>query len=178
MLVKSPWMRRRVFLSAGLTSAVLAVTSGCGRASGGPYYRFFSAEEARTVEAVCARLIPADGDPGAREARVVNFLDIQLTRHFKRHQGVYRQGLAAVESASRTKWGKPFEAINMDQQVEVLSEIEENSGDFFELILTHTRQGFYGDPRHGGNHEMVSWRMLGLPFPQVRGRQQYDAKVG
>ena len=45
---------------------------------------------------------------------------------------------------------------------------------FFQLILDPHQQGFYGDPRHGGNREMVSWKMLGLPFPPIRGRQRYD----
>ena len=30
--------------------------------------------------------------------------------------------------------------------------------------------GFYGDPRHGGNKDRVSWRMLGVPDPPIRGR--------
>ena len=51
---------------------------------------------------------------------------------------------------------------------------EENSKEFFDLILAHTRQGFYGDPRHGGNRDRVSWKMVGLPFPPVRGRMHYD----
>jgi gluconate 2-dehydrogenase gamma chain len=49
-----------------------------------------------------------------------------------------------------------------------------SSRDFFALILSHTMQGFYGDPRHGGNRERVSWKMLGLPYPPIRGRLHYD----
>jgi gluconate 2-dehydrogenase gamma chain len=37
-------------------------------------------------------------------------------------------------------------------------------------------QGFYGDPRHGGNREGVSWKMLGLPYPPIRGRLRYDVR--
>jgi hypothetical protein len=29
---------------------------------------------------------------------------------------------------------------------------------------------FYGDPRHGGNKDRVSWKMLGVPDPPIRGR--------
>jgi gluconate 2-dehydrogenase gamma chain len=54
-----------------------------------------------------------------------------------------------------------------------LNSTEERSGPFFYLMLTHTRQGFYGDPRHGGNRDMASWKMLNLPTPPVRGRQRY-----
>jgi gluconate 2-dehydrogenase gamma chain len=64
--------------------------------------------------------------------------------------------------------------------VVVLEDIENRSRVFFDLILAHTLQGFYGDPRHGGNRNMASWRMLGLACPPVRGRRQSgDApKVG
>jgi gluconate 2-dehydrogenase gamma chain len=136
-------------------------------------WRFFTAEEARTVDAVCAQLIPADRDPGAREAGVVNYIDIQLTRRFKRHQRVYRQGIKGVDAASRAKFGKRFVDLSSQQQVEALNAVEENSKVFFDLILAHARQGFYGDPRHGGNRNMVSWKMVGLTFPPVRGRQHY-----
>jgi hypothetical protein len=36
-------------------------------------------------------------------------------------------------------------------------------------------QGFYGDPRHGGNLNRVSWKMLRLPYPPVRGRYDFNA---
>ena len=41
---------------------------------------------------------------------------------------------------------------------------------FFALLRDHTMMGFYGDPRHGGNKDRVSWRMLGVPDPPIRGR--------
>jgi gluconate 2-dehydrogenase gamma chain len=38
----------------------------------------------------------------------------------------------------------------------------------------HTLEGYYGSPRHGGNRDAASWRMLGLDEPPLRGRAQYD----
>jgi gluconate 2-dehydrogenase gamma chain len=172
-------LKRRTFLGAGLSAATGAAIS-CGGARNSAW-RFFTASEAQTVEAICEQIIPADRDAGARQAGVVDYIDIQLTRHFKRYRKTYRQGLAAVDSASRAKFGKRFAELPADRQTEALIEVEENSRAFFDLILNHTRQGFYGDPRHGGNRNMASWKMLGLPFPPVRGRQRYgeeQPKVG
>jgi gluconate 2-dehydrogenase gamma chain len=165
-------VRRRTFLGAGLSAAVLGPTVGCGGKAGS--WRYFSPSEARTLEAVCAQLIPADRDPGAREAGVVNYIDIQLTRAFRKHRAAYRQGLAAIDAESRAKAGKSFADLPAADQIEVLNAIEEKAPAFFDLLLTHARQGFYGDPRHGGNRNMASWKMVGLPFPPVRGRQHYD----
>ena len=74
-----------------------------------------------------AQLIPADRDPGAKEAFVVNYIDIQLTRQFKKHQRAYRQGIAALDAASRAKSGKRFVELPPEAQVEALNALEESS---------------------------------------------------
>lgn len=53
--------------------------------------RFFTPQEARTVEAFCARLLPGTPeDPGAREAGVVYFIDAVMADQEGFAQGVYR----------------------------------------------------------------------------------------
>jgi gluconate 2-dehydrogenase gamma chain len=171
--MRSHKLKRRTFLGAGLAAA--AAGGGLTYATrGSSPWRFFTPTEARTVDAICAQLIPADRDAGASEAGVVNYIDIQLTRPFQKHQRAYRRGLAALDAAARARFGKPFAELPAAAQIEALNALEENEPAFFDLLLTHARQGFYGDPRHGGNRNRVSWKMLGLPFPPVRGRQHYD----
>jgi len=171
-------LRRRSLLGAGLVAAAgTAISCTAGR-NASPW-RFFTAAEARTLEAICAQLIPADRDPGAKEAGVVNYIDLQLSLRFGKHRLAYRQGLAAVDAASLARFGNPFVSLAPERQIEVLAAVERDSKAFFDLLLAHTRQGFYGDPRHGGNRNMASWKMLGLPYPQVRGREHYGvAKAG
>jgi gluconate 2-dehydrogenase gamma chain len=173
MEVERVTLRRRTLIGVGL-SAIAGSAISCARGKGAGTWRFLTAAEAQTLEAVCAQLIPADRDPGAKEAGVVNYIDIQVSKRFKKHQGTYRQGIAGVDAASRSQFGKPFVELPSGQQIEVLNAVEENSKAFFDLLVNHTRQGFYGDPRHGGNRNMASWKMVGLPFPPVRGRQRYD----
>ena len=64
------------------------------------------------------------------------------------------------------------------QQFEIVSAIEKDNKTFFDLVRAHTMQGYYGTPRHGGNRDAVSWRMLGLDEPPLRGRAQYDLTAG
>jgi gluconate 2-dehydrogenase gamma chain len=71
---------------------------------------------------------------------------------------------------------KAFPDLPPEQQTEVLMEVETKDAEFFNLIRTHTMQGFYGDPRHGGNRDEVSWKMLGMPCPPVRGRLPFQRK--
>lgn len=167
MTSNSQKMRRRSVLGALLAGAA------CGTRKNAAGWRFFREDEARTVEAICAQVIPADQDAGAREAGVVNYIDIQLSKHFRKHRQLYRSGIAAVDAASRERFGQVFADLPGDKQQEVLKGIEKSAAPFFDLIVAHTRQGFYGDPRHGGNRNMVGWKMLGLVYPQVRGRMHY-----
>ena len=64
------------------------------------------------------------------------------------------------------------------QQFELVSDISHQNPEFFNLVRSHTLEGYYGAPRHGGNRDAVSWRMLGMDEPPLRGRAQYDLRKG
>lgn len=159
-------MDRRRFIVAGLTGSAVS----CAR-SRSPW-RFFSVQEARTVEAVCAHIIPEDRDPGAVQAGVVVYIDRQLTGFYKPLQKAYRQGIGALDRESVSFAGRAFADLPAASQLDVLRRIERNpeTKPFFDLLVTHAMQGFYGDPRHGGNRERASWKMLGVASPPLRGR--------
>ena len=160
-------LRRRRFLQA---AAALPGVS-CSR-SGSPW-RFLTADEARTLSALCEQIIPTDQDPGAAWAGVVNFIDRQLAGQYRDLQQAYRDGLAEIDRRSTQQFGRRFADLEWDRQTELLKTLEKEKSAFFALVVTHTMQGYYGDPRHGGNRDRVSWRMLGIPFPPVRGRLKY-----
>ncbi len=164
---------RRTFLGAA-AAATLTGAAGCGGASGA--WRFFTDQEARTLEAVLERLIPEDDGPGARQAGVIHYIDRQLTTHFAQHRKTYRNGLSTIERLA----GGCLADAPLERQEEVVSELERNRATqpFFDLVLAHAMQGFYGNPRHGGNREFLSWRMLGISPLQVRGRAHYDFTQG
>jgi gluconate 2-dehydrogenase gamma chain len=163
-------MRRRTFLAAGIAGSAVACR---GRGSS---WQFFTVEEARTVEAVCAQIIPEDQDAGAITAGVVHFLDKQLCGFYKPLQRTYRTGIAGINRRSVESGGTGFAELSSASQIELLKGIEKDSNlkAFFLLLVEHSMQGFYGDPRHGGNRDRVSWKMLGVPYPPVRGRLRYD----
>ena len=116
---------------------------------------FFNSEEARTADAVLARLIPADDNgPGAREAGVVVFLDRQLAGawghgdHFYRkgpilpgtpQQGyqlaftpseMFRLGFAKLDGNARKLRGAAFADLTTEQQDELLAQAEHGKLDF------------------------------------------------
>jgi gluconate 2-dehydrogenase gamma chain len=177
-------LSRREFLKTAAAAAMMSGASGCVGARSP--WRFLTIDEARTLAAICDRIIPPDSDPGADWARVVNFIDVQLCGPYGELRSSYRAGLACLERTSRKQRGRAFAEMTSDQQTLLLAALEKgdvpvgiwdgvNPKTFFEMVLSHTMQGFYGDPRHGGNRDRVSWKMLGLPYPQVRGRRRVPA---
>jgi gluconate 2-dehydrogenase gamma chain len=174
---------RRRFLQVAASAAATAPLISCMKASGS--WRFLTEAEAKTLEAVCDRIVPADQVPGAAWAGVVNYIDIQLSSHYRRQKKSYREGLAGVDETGRAKFGKDFAALSAGEQDEVLIDLEtgkatgeiwkkRSSEKFFAMVVRHTMEGFYGDPRHGGNRNRVSWEMVKLPYPPIRGRVHYD----
>lgn len=112
-----------------------------------------TASEAEWLEALCEQIVPADEDPGARDAGVVRYIDKQLAGPLKRFRAAYREGLADFQRA------KPdFLKLNFDEQTAYLKTIEKTG--FFQMVVDHTMQGFYGDPKHGGNRGRASWKMM------------------
>ena len=169
-------LTRRQFVAAGaLGSAALA--AGCHRGQRSTW-QFLTEEQARTLQAICDQIIPADEFPSAAQAGVLSYIDGQLMRHYRRHRDAYRRGLEAAQTLSRKRFGQDLSALTPAQQLDLVSALELQEGHFFALVRNHTMEGYYGSPRHGGNREAVSWRMLGLDEPPALGRAQYDLRKG
>ena len=173
---KAAGLTRRQFVAAGaMGSAAIAI--GCKAVDQGNW-EFFSDEQARTLTAICDQIVPADRFPSASQAGAIDFIDRQLGRHFRRYRSAYRDGLERADALSRRRFGRELAALNPSQQFQIVSALEQQDRGFFELVRSHTLDGFYGPPRHGGNRDAVSWRMLGVAEPPFRGRAQYDLGKG
>jgi len=178
--MKSP---RRRFLSAAAGAAAL---SSCG-ARRGPW-RFFTEQEMATVAALTDCLIPPDDLPGAAQAGVPVFLDRQLSGHLRKFRDMYRAGLLELDLAARKLHQAPFAKLSAERQTALLQAVEKGKPPdgtftgldpalFFATVRAHTMQGFYGDPRHGGNRDQVAYLMLGIPATNLRGRSQHDVRL-
>ena len=75
------------------------------------------------------------------------------------------------------KWGNRFSIVGEKMErgelaIDRWKDISQS--EFFEMILRHTMQGFYGSPRHGGNKNYVSYRMMKVDFPLLIGQNRYE----
>ena len=150
-------------------------------------WRFFTIEEARTMITIAEQIIPADKDAGATDADVINFIDKQLVGPYTRFQDSYRTGIACLNASSVKVYKKTFSELDWNHQTEFLESMENNDlpveewGDmnqttFFRRMLEHSMQGFYGSPRHGGNKNYVSYKMIRMDYPHIIGQNRYDSK--
>ena len=145
---------------------------------------FFSENEIKLMEAIAEQIIPTDEWPGGRNAGVVNFLDEQLVGPYRRFQQDYRKGFEALEKTCENKFHSKFEKLSWDSQTAVLQDMEASrlngeawkngfSKYYFELLRSHCMQGFYGSPRHGGNKDYISYKMIGIDQPPIVGENRY-----
>ncbi len=179
--VAASGLSRRTFLAASA-----ALTGGAWFAGFAPIraadaeYAILGAKEAAIMDALADCIIPPGEYPGGKEAGVTRFIDQQLGGYLASYRDMYETCLPALNAGSRAKHGDAFVELDEDEQIQYLTEIEageyegQSGGDaenlwesyspraFFNTARDHCMMGFYGHPRHGGNENWVSYRMLGL----------------
>ena len=147
-------------------------------------WRFLTESESVLLDALVEQIIPTDEWPGGRDAGITNFIDKQLVGPYTRFQETYRKGLLAIKETCQTKFQKRFEDLPWDDQTQFLKTMESGKMEgknwekgfdklFFGLLRNHSMQGFYGSPRHGGNKNNVSYKMLKLDYPVIIGQNRY-----
>ena len=197
-MTKNDLSRRRFIQMAALGSGSILLFARCKNPSAKSSWRFFTEKEVSLVDEIVEQIIPKDEWPGAKDAGVTNFIDRQLVGPFVRHQQIYRKGLAAMQASCNSLYQKQFQELSWNEQTNLLKEMSEGrlsdipkdnkTGKqvnkiwemgfdriFFNLICDHTMQGFYGSPRHGGNLNYVSYKMIGLDYPFVIGQNRNNS---
>jgi gluconate 2-dehydrogenase gamma chain len=90
-----------------------------------PALMFFNELEARTVEAVVARVIPTEPNaPGAREAGVMIYIDRAVAGYFRDLQRLYRAGIQELNEFSESRCGAVFADLSDEQQNGLLAELD------------------------------------------------------
>lgn len=133
-------------------------------------YHFFTKDEGECVIALCEQIIPADDQfGGATDAGVVYYIDRHLSETFSEQAPIYRESLKKLQSHCNKEFGKAFQNLDSNEQIDLMKLMESNNIDpkswkqptaFFRLIHSHTMQGFYGSPIHGGNKNHMSFNMM------------------
>lgn len=157
------------------------------RPAAGPWF-FLTSREGETLTALVDRIIPKDEFPSASEAGVVSFFDFQCATAWGEGDGLFMQGPHRTGKPQqgyqlpytpaefyRRALAHPaladFAAMPVQQQDALLGRLEKDEQalddipgrTFFTQLRQHTIDGYFSDPIHGGNRDMVGWRMIGFP---------------
>jgi gluconate 2-dehydrogenase gamma chain len=127
-------------------------------------FQVFSPEEAADVEAIAAQIIPTDDSPGAREAKVVYFIDHSLANWASATKGDFSKGLAELNAEVEKRWpgtGR-FAKLASARQIELLTDWEKQKKPFFESVRSATLSGMFSNPSYGGNADKIGWNLLGF----------------
>jgi hypothetical protein len=147
--------RREALKIAAGTAAVMPLSGFHAEqpaAAQAPAPKFFTVQEFRLVDELTEMIIPADEhSPGARGAKVVQYIDQRLAESFDTEpQKLWRDGLRRIEELSQLRHGKRFLNAPESQRVAVLTEMVSDDdepktldGRFFQELKKRTVHAYY-----------------------------------
>jgi hypothetical protein len=137
-MTRNPVSRRTALkrISAGASAlALLPLLSDEGLAAfadiqktgAAPSLKALTAEQYATLEALTEAIIPADErSPGAKQARVADYIDLLLSEADEARRQQWTEGLAALDRDSSARFGKPFRRLDAAQVEAVLTDASKN----------------------------------------------------
>jgi hypothetical protein len=151
--------RRAALKALGTTAALLPALSPEGlalfariqTANSAPNPKALSALDFSTLETLVEALIPTDErSPGAKEARVADYIDLLLAEADEEIALQWMGGLAAIDHESMARFRAPFAKLTAAQIDTVLSAISKNEEEpqtplewFFVMTKNATLRGYY-----------------------------------
>jgi len=104
-------------------------------------------------------IVPADDYPSASEAGVDEFLLELWKSGAEPSESIVREGLAELDRESRAELGCRFADIAGEPKRDLISRHAQDP--WFITLCEVVAEGYYSNPGNGGNHDAVSWRMIG-----------------
>ncbi len=134
-----------------LSDAGLLAFTRIQETNAAPQPRALSASQFRALEALVEMIIPADDrSPGAKDARVADYIDLTLSESEPDHALQWFGGLAALDAESVTRFKAPFVRLTGAQADAILHDISRNERapktpleEFFVMTKQATIRGYY-----------------------------------
>lgn len=121
-----------------------------------PYVpRFFKPGEFHTVEVLTEVILPSDEEPGAKEAKVANYIDFVVYSAAEFEPSLQKQwidGLNLINQLSQKQYGKRFLELSPAQREDLLTQMSVSEHDpkarhpgfpFYRLLKSMTLEAFF-----------------------------------
>jgi Gluconate 2-dehydrogenase subunit 3 len=151
--------RRSALKALGTTAVLLPALSPDGllafariqAGNAAPSLNVLSTPDFQTLEALVEAIIPADErSPGAKDARVADYIDLLLSESDDEVALQWIGGLAALNQEAALRFRRPFAGLDAGQVDSVLAAISKNELDpgtplehFFVMTKQATIRGYY-----------------------------------
>lgn len=163
-----------------ITIGVLSRTGALDAQEAPPFeqdWQNLDARQGQTLDALTRMIMPTDDNgPGAAEARVIVYIDRALGAHRSNFKEAYVTGLAAFDQYCRNAHESGFLDLDTRNQRRALMGIDRarsprtwpedapmGARDFLRMVVTHTMEGMFCDPSHGGNFRETGWKLIRFP---------------
>ncbi|HEV7642126.1 MAG TPA: gluconate 2-dehydrogenase subunit 3 family protein [Gaiellaceae bacterium] len=121
------------------------------------------------------RLIPGDEfGPSATDAGVGHYIEGMFGRADPSLRADWRRSLEQLDDLALARAGAGFAELDEATQHDLLEAVaadgtpaSESAAAFFEMLRLRAIEGYFGDPRWGGNAGRAGWAMLGYEGPRL-----------
>ena len=157
-------LSRRQFVGVMAASIAAPWIAGPGRPEFASAGRVLTPAQLRDLDAITALIIPTDDTPGAREARVVDFIDRGLASFAADQRPLFEAGLTDLNArvTRRHPGTASFADLGETDATALLRELETERSEFFEAVRVGTITGLLANPEYGGNAGKVGWKLIGF----------------
>lgn len=115
-----------------------------------PALKTLNPQQNATVTTISELIIPQTDTPGAKAARVNEFVDLILTEWYdEKEKSRFLAGLADVDTRSQGLFGKVFVECAEKQQVDILTALDEELAEIRAANPGSARRGSPDTPRRG-----------------------------
>jgi hypothetical protein len=134
-----------------LSDEGLLAFAGIQQANAAPRPKVLTSSQFQTLEALVEAIIPTDDrSPGAKQARVADYIDLLLSESEPERTLRWMGGLAALDAEATARFREPFVALSAGQVDRILQDISRNERaprtpleEFFVMTKDATIRGYY-----------------------------------
>lgn len=107
---------------------------------------YLSAGQRRTIVAMAETIIPNNGTPGATDANTAHFIELMVQDWFNdQERAIFDAGLDEMQSRVQKEYGKPYDELTAQEQLEVLQAMEDAAQDHPWYQQGNIRRAFISD---------------------------------
>lgn len=128
MMNRREALSRVAIIMGGTVLGAEAFLSGCKTASTGIS---FSAADISFLDEVAETILPATNTPGAKEAKVGEFMKVMVTDCYEaKDQTIFMEGIKKLDEASKKAYSKTFMEADAKQRHDLLVTLDKEAKDY------------------------------------------------